>query len=314
MPENETPKIAIGHNKFEVSVIGMGMMGLSGTWNPDQAGPQNIDNAINAFAASLGNGINLFDHADIYGRGTCESVFKACMENVKPDRGKLFIASKCGIVLDTDTVPYHYDLSFLHITQSLQQSLERMGLDYIDLYQVHRRDPLTHPAETALALNKLMEQGLIHNVGVSNYSPEQTETLEKYLDKPIVSTQPEFSLLHLDPLRDGTLDFCERTNISLLAYSPISKGLLAGKPAIDEQSQKKLASLWPVLDEIARKKDALPFQIALAWLMHNPANVIPIYGSNNPDHIRQAVKAGRISLEKDEWYRLWTAARVEPLP
>lgn len=314
MSENGIPKITIGPDKFEISVIGLGMMGLAGTWNPDEVGPQNIENATNAFAAALETGINFFDHADIYGRGACESVFKSCMENIKPSRESLFIASKCGIVLESDSVPYHYDLSFLHIMQSVQQSLERMGLDYLDLYQIHRRDPMTHPAETALALNRLMEQGLIKNVGVSNYNPAQTRVLEKYLEKPIISIQPEFSLLHLNPIYDGILDYCEETNVSLLAYSPIAKGLLAGKPAHEEASQNKLAKLWPVLDEIAKEKEAVPFQIALAWLMHNPANVIPIYGSNNPEHITEAVNASRISLEKEEWYRLWSAARSEPLP
>lgn len=314
MSENLLPKTTIGPNKFEVSVIALGMMGLAGTWNPNEVGPQNIENAINAFAAALESGINFFDHADIYGRGACESVFKSCMENVQPARESLFIASKCGIVLDNESVPYHYDLSFLHIMQSVQQSLERTGLDYFDLYQIHRRDPMTHPAETALALNRLMEQGLIKNVGVSNYNPIQIRVLQTYLDRPVISIQPEFSLLHLHPLYDGTLDYCEETNVSLLAYSPIGKGLLAGKPADDEISQRKLAALWPVLEEIAEKKEAAPFQIALAWLMHNPANVIPVYGSNNPEHIKQAAQSSGISLERDEWYRLWAAARVEPLP
>jgi predicted oxidoreductase len=308
------PTIEIGPDSINVSRLAMGMMGLTGTWNPDEVGKDNIDRAVDAFSASVEEGITFFDHADIYGNGTCEEVFKHCLQEVKPDRNKLFIASKCGIRFADDEGPYRYDLSFQHITQSVQQSLERMDLTYIDLYQVHRRDPLTHPAATAEALNQMVEQGLIRYIGVSNYTPSQIQALQKYLRHPVITVQPEFSLMHLGPMNNGLLDYCEETNTTVLAYSPISKGLLSGKETTDKLLFQRYRHLRPVINEIADSKDASAVQVALAWLMHNPVGVIPIYGSNNPEHIKDAVKACSLSLDRSEWYRLWTAAHGEDLP
>ena len=307
--ENNTlPTIEIGPDSIKVSRLAMGMMGLTGTWDPNEVGKDNIDRAVDAFSTSIEEGITFFDHADIYGNGTCEEVFKHCLKEVKPDRDKIFIASKCGIRFTDDEGPYRYDLSFQHITQSVQQSLERMDLTYIDLYQVHRRDPLTHPAATAEALNQMVEQGLIRYIGVSNYKPSQIKALQKYLRHPVITVQPEFSLLHLDPMNDGLLDYCEETNTAVLAYSPIAKGLLAGKETSDELLYQRYRHFRPVINEIAESKDASAVQVALAWLMHNPVGVIPIYGSNDPEHIKDAVKACSLSLDRSEWYRLWTAA------
>jgi predicted oxidoreductase len=313
--ENKTlPTIEIGPDSINVSRLAMGMMGLTGTWNPDEIGKDNINRAVDAFSASIEEGVTFFDHADIYGNGTCEEVFKHCLKEVKPDRDKIFIASKCGIRFADDEGPYRYDLSFQHITQSVQKSLERMGLTYIDLYQVHRRDPLTHPAATAEALNQMVEQGLIRYIGVSNYNPSQIQALQKYLRHPVITVQPEFNLLHLDPMNNGLLDYCEETNTTVLAYSPIAKGLLTGKETTDKLLNQLYRHLRPVINEIADSKDASAVQVALAWLMHNPVGVIPIYGSNNPEHIKDAVKACSLSLDRSEWYRLWAAARGEALP
>ena len=308
------PTIEIGPDSVKVTRLALGMMGLAGTWDPNEVGKENIDRAVNAFGTAIETGINFFDHADVYGNGACEDIFEKCQEEVKPDREKIFIASKCGIQFADEEGPYRYDLSFQHIMQSVQKSLERMDISYFDLYQIHRRDPLTHPAATAEALNQLVEQGLVRYIGVSNYRPSQIKALQKYLRYPIITVQPEFSLLHLEPMDDGLLDYCEETNTTLLAYSPIAKGVLSGENTTNDLQFQLYKHLRPVINEIADQKDASLVQIALAWLMHNPAGVIPIYGSNNPEHIKDAAKACSLSLDRSEWYRLWTAARGEPLP
>lgn len=318
MPEGneKLPSIEIGRDSVSVKVsrLALGMMGLAGTWDPNEVGKSNIANAILAFGTAIESGINFFDHADVYGNGACEDVFAKCLKEVKPDRDNIFIASKCGIQFEDEEGPYRYNLSFQHITKSVQKSMDKMGIDYIDLYQIHRRDPLTHPAETAEALNQLVEKGFIRYIGVSNYSPSQIKTLQKYLRYPIITIQPEFNLLQLAPLRNGLLDFCEESNISILAYSPIAKGVLAGKYSTNKLQYQLYQQLRPVINEIADSKGVSTVQIALAWLMHNPAGVIPVYGSNNPEHIKDAAAACSLSLERSEWYRLWTAARGEPLP
>ena len=313
-PTESLPTIEIGPDSVKVSRLALGMMGLAGTWDPNEVSKENIDKAINAFNTAIEAGITFFDHADVYGNGACEVVFEKCMKEVQPDREKIFIASKCGIQFEDEEGPYRYDLSFQHITESVQKSLERMDISYIDLYQIHRRDPLTHPAATAEALNQMVEQGLIRYIGVSNYRPSQIKALQKFLRYPIMTIQPEFSLLNLDPMSDGLLDYCEETNTTLLAYSPIAKGLLAGNKTSDELQYQLYKHLRPVINEIADTQNVSPVQVALAWLMHNPAGVIPIYGSNNPEHIKDATQACTLSLDRSEWYRLWTAARGEPLP
>jgi predicted oxidoreductase len=300
------PTLDIGHDRRTVSKLALGLMGLAGTWNPAEVSTAHIDRAVKAFEAALAAGITVFDQADIYGNGACESVFKSCLSATKPDRETLYIATKCGIRFEDATGPYRYDLAENYIVQSLEKSLARMGLDYVDLYQVHRPDPLTHPAETARALNALAKRGLVRHVGVSNYSPSQTETLQTYLDVPLATTQPQFSLVHLEPMTDGTLDLCERKNICVMAYSPLGHGKLS-RLEVSDWLRHEFQSLTV-------KYNATPVQLSLAWLMQHPAGVIPVFGSNSPDHIREAAHACTLTLSHGDWYRLWTAARGEKLP
>lgn len=308
------PTIGLGPDQIQVSRLALGLMELAGTWNPDEVGKEEIDRAINTFATAIESGFSLFDLADIYCNGASESVFKKCFEEVKPDRKSLFIASKCGIVFEDRHGPYRYDLSFQHVMDSASKSLERMGIKHIDLYQVHRHAPLTHPAETASALNQLRDQGLIRHIGVSNYSPSQLDALQEYVTSPIISTQPEFSLMHIDPMTDGTLDHCEKNNIRPLAYRPLAQGAISGNMPDSPNLKKRFITVLPVLQEIAAQIGVSTVQISLAWILKHPAGVIPVFGSTNPDHIRDAVVATHLDLSRSDWYRLWTVARGETLP
>jgi predicted oxidoreductase len=320
------PTQPFGPDKIPVSRIALGCMGMAGTWNPDEVGPDNIKRAIAAFETSLEVGINFFDHADIYGRTACESIFKECLKAVPGSREKIFIASKVGIILGS-----HYDHSPEHIRKSIRGSLDRMGIDYVDLYQLHRPDPLSHPAETAEVMDELVRQGLVKYVGVSNYYPHQLLALKKYLKAPIISNQISLSLLRLDPIYegaaggtatetyagadagDGVLDQCLELGITPLAYSPLGGGRLSGKR--DLKDDEPAARTIKALEEVsANYKDATPGQVAIAWLLAHPSKVIPLVGSNNPEHIREAVGAAKIELAREEWYKLWIAARGKAVP
>ena len=220
-----------GPNHVPVSRIALGCMGLAGTWNPAEVGPENRRRAIAAFEAALEAGITFYDHADIYGGTACESIFKDCLAAVPGSREKIFIATKVGIRRG------YYEHDPAYIRQSVQGSLDRLGIDVIDCYQLHRPDPLSHPAQTAEVLDALIEEGLIKSVGISNYYPQQTLALQKYLKAPIVSNQIAISLLRLQPIYEGTegqggdgvLDQCLEMAITPLAYSPIGGGWLSGK-------------------------------------------------------------------------------------
>lgn len=298
-------------------------MGLTGTWDRNAMDAARRKRAVAAFEAALVAGITLYDHADIYGAGTCEEVFADCLEAFPGSREKIQIWTKGGICSG------HFNLSGTYIKECIERSLQRMKLDYIDLYQLHRPDPLTHPAETAAALNEELEAGRILAVGVSNYFPEQVRALQQFLAVPLVSNQIQINLLRLDPLYegwrspqmdlgpggqggigDGVLDQCLAQAITPLAYSPLAKALLSQSgsevPRVSDVQEK--------LGQLARKHDATRTQVALAWLIQHPAAIIPVVGSANPAHIFEAAQKTDLVLDRLDWYALWTAAWGRNVP
>ncbi len=291
----------------------LGLMGLSGAGVPDEVNDYHIRNAVTAMSAALNSGYTMFDFADIYSRGACEEMFRLCLEELQPPRENLYVATKCGIRFEDDHGPYRYDASYDHVMRSADDSLRRTGLSYFDLFQIHRRDPFTHPAETARALNRLTDEGTVRHVGVSNFSVSQIRALQQYLEAPVASVQSEFSLLHLEPMTDGVFDYCEQTGMFFLAYSPIKKGMVLGHD-VPAGLQPRAESLLPVLETMAREKHVSTVQLALAWTRHLPLNLIPVYGSNNPGHVAEASYLSQIDLTPAEWYRLWRAAFGGPLP
>ncbi len=309
-----------------VSRIALGCMGMAGTWNPAEVGADNVRRAVAAFEAALDAGITFYDHADIYGGTACESIFKQCLAAVPGVRERIFIATKVGIRSG------FYDHRPDYIRSSLLGSMERLGVDFVDLYQLHRPDPLSHPARTAEVLDDLVAQGLIRAVGVSNYYPHQTSALQKYLQAPIASNQISLSLLRLDPVYegaagqtdpakaggagDGVLDQCLEMGITPLAYSPLGKGLLSGRKAIpaDDAHAAARRTLEALQKMGPAYGDASPTQLALAWLLAHPSGIIPLVGSNDPAHIREAAGAAEIALSREDWYALWVASRGERVP
>lgn len=314
-----------GPSQTPVSRIALGCMGLAGTWNPAEVGPEHKRKAIASFETALEAGITFFDHADIYGGTACESIFKDCLAAVPGSREKIFIATKVGIRSG------YYDHSPDYIRQSIRGSLERMGVDYVDCYQLHRPDPLSHPEETANALDELVAEGVIRTVGVSNYYPQQTLALKKYLQAPIVSNQIAISLLRLDPIYegaaggpgsvdsagDGVLDQCEEFGITPLAYSPVGGGWLSGRrdvPADHDNRERIMRTLGALRGMSETYGGATPTQLSLAWLLAHPSKIIPLVGSNNPEHIKEAAAAADITLSRTDWYKLWVAARGVRVP
>jgi predicted oxidoreductase len=295
--------------------IALGCMSLTGTWNPADMDAARERRAINAFEAAFAAGSTLYDHADIYGGGSCETVFAKCLAALPGSREKIHIATKGGIRSG------HYNLTAAYLRACIERSLRRMNIEYIDLYQLHRPDPLTHPAETAAALNAALKAGWIRAVGVSNYYPEQVRALQSYLDAPLVSNQISISLDRLDPfyeglesgagrIGDGTLDQCMALNMTPLAYSPLGGGALARGDAKTEKAARVQACLATLGD----KYGASPVQVALAWLTAHPAGIVPLVGSANADHIREAAEAASLKLAREDWYALWTAAWGHSVP
>src|ERR1051325_3928647 len=275
--------------------------------------------ARKAIAAAYETGFTLFDHADVYADGAAEKIFGEVLKEVGGMRERIVITTKCGIrrkgVPHPDS-PYRYDFSAEHIIKSCEQSLKRLRIDTIDIYQLHRPDYLMEPAEVAGAFTRLKQQGKVREFGVINFKPHQLSSLQRACPFPLIVHQVEISLAKLDCFEDGTLDQCLAEKITPLAWSPLSGGRLAATLPTDINSREpaRRIGLRETLDDIARDYGVSRTIVALAWLLKHPARIIPILGSTKPERIREASQAYKLQLSRDEWYRLMEAARGERLP
>ena len=204
-------------------------------------------------------------------------------------------------------VPYNSSADYL--VGACEASLRRLGVEQVDLLQVHRPDLLAHPEQVARAFDVLYRAGKIRAAGVSNYTAAQTRALLGYLAMPLASLQPEFSALALDPLSDGILDLALERGIAVLAWSPLGQGRLAGAGA-DERSARVIAAL----DAIAARTGITRSAVAYAWVMTHPARPIPLVGAQLPAHIREAAAACRVELTRADWYRVLEASRGARMP
>ncbi|MDP6981814.1 MAG: aldo/keto reductase [Candidatus Latescibacteria bacterium] len=300
--------VQLGSTDLHVSAIAYGGMSLTG----DRA-----EEGIAAVAAAFEQGINFFDTADVYGRGEAESILGSALKEAGINRDDVVIASKCGIVFQGMEPAYDYkayDLSADYLIKSCEASLERLGVDYLDLYQPHRVDYLTHPEETAAALEKLQADGKIRHAGVSNHTADEIRALSAYTR--IESLQTQFSLLHLEPLETGLSAVCFEQQMSILCWSPLQRGALTGMRTFDhgDWQQQREAGVVAQVETMAQALGVTAGQLSLAWLMQLPGGVIPLVGTANADHITEAIQAADISLARDDWYELMVIGRGRPMP
>jgi len=177
----------------------------------------------------------------------------------------------------------------------------------IDLYQIHRPDMYTHPADVAATLTELRAAGKIREVGVSNHTTSQVAALQAHLDFPIRANQPEFSASHLDPMRDGTLDQCMQLGIAPMAWSPLAGGSLATGDGVS-------AELLAELDRLAERESVNRSHIAMAFVLAHPSQPIAIVGSQNVDRIADTVRAIDVQLDRADVYAIVQASEGVPLP
>lgn len=300
----------------QVSRLALGCAGLSGVARPEDLDEQAIARGVAAVAAAFAAGVTFYDFADIYGHGTAEMVWNQACRAIPGLRAAAVVCTKASVRRAAGATPYHYNASAFHLTAALEGSLRRLGADRVDLLLIHRPDPLTHPRETAAALGALVRAGLVGAVGVSNHTPAQVRALVRYLEVPLVASQPSFSLLNLQPLEDGTLDVCEELDLLPMAYSPLGRGVLVGghRPTQGDAGPSRLEALASELQGCASAHGCTAGQVALAWLLAHPAAVVPVVGSRDPEHIREAAGACGVRLSREEWYRLWVAARGAGIP
>ena len=309
----------LGKSELEVSRLAYGCMRLAGAWDRNRVDEDAIQRGIRMVEAALDAGYTFFDHADIYGDTTCETIFGRALALHPAWRDRIVLATKCGIRwADTPAIgdPYRYDFSCEHIVSSVEGSLRRLGVETIDLFQLHRPDLLADPAEIARAFSALLTSGKVREFGVSNFRPTLLTALRKALPFPLLSNQVEIHLGRLDCLTDGTLDQCLELGLTPLAWSPLDRGRLAAGATPGPQDTDRIPRLHLLreLDETAARLGCDRTLIALAWLMRHPAGIVPIVGSADIGRIRAMTAACDIELDRETWYRLTEAARGERMP
>ena len=309
----------LGKSDLVSSRLAYGCMRIAGGWDPAKVTAADRARGRKAAIAAYEAGYTLFDHADIYCRGLCETVFGEALREVPGMRDRVLIATKCGIRFPGEPQPdspHRYDFSAAHILRSADASLQRLGVERIDLYQLHRPDVLMDPAEIWGAFDKLQSAGKVRAFGVSNFLPWRVTALQSACQTALAVNQVEIHPGRLDCFTDGTLDQCLANRITPLAWSPLGGGLFGDKGKVDPKhpKRKSLTSLLKVLDEAAKKYGTTRTVITLAWLLKHPSHIIPIVGSADPAHIRAAAKADDIDMDREDWYRILVAARMEPLP
>lgn len=298
-------KIRLGRTGIMVPRIATGCMRINNL----------CDKELDAFiSGAVERGLNFFDHADIYGKGECESLFKESVGRLGLKREDYLLQSKCGIVSGV-----MYDSSKEHILSSVDGSLRRLGTDYLDVLLIHRPDALSDPEEIAEAFELLKSSGKVRAFGVSNHRVSQIELLRRYGVEVDVD-QIQFSLTESSLIsygfeanmntqgsydRDGgLLDYARLNDISLQAWSPFQYGFFEGCFIGSE----KHGELNKELERLSEKYGATPTTIASAWIFRHPVRMSIVSGTTKLSRLEEIEKALSITLEKADWYSLYRKA------
>ncbi len=298
--------IQLGKSGLQVPAIAVGCMRINGLETAD---------AERFVQSAIEEGAVFFDHADIYGKGTCEEIFAKAVNMTASIREKIFLQSKCGI-----RPGIAFDFSKEHILTSVDGILKRLKTDYLDVLLLHRPDALVEPEEVAEAFDILHSSGKVRHFGVSNQNPMQIQLLQKSLKQTLVANQLQLSIAHATMIsqgllvnmlddnavnRDGSiLDFCRLNDITIQPWSPFQYGFFGGVFLDNEKFPKLNAKI----DELAEKYGVSNTTIAMAWLLRHPANMQPVTGTMNIQRLKDCIKATEIRLSKEEWYAIYLAA------
>jgi predicted oxidoreductase len=322
--------IILGSSDLQVTRIGYGCMPLGGSWDDTPLTAQTTKQAVTSIRAALDQGINFYDHADIYCRGKSEEAFSAIWQEVPSLRGKILLQSKCGIRFGGtphENSPHRFDFSYEHIIESVEGSLKRLKTDYLDVLLLHRPDPLVEPEEVGRALDELHQSGKVRWFGVSNHTAAQLELLRHYLRQPVITNQVAFNVIHTHMLdegilfnqadprlarNEGTIEYCRLHNITLQSWGSLAWGLVTGKT--DEKPADNVLKTAALVEEMARQKGVKGEAILVAWILRHPAKIQAIIGTTNPGRVAAACQADTINLTREEWYRLFIAGRGQSMP
>ena len=303
-------KRQLGDTELNLTTVGLGTWAMGGPWQFGW-GPQDDNEAIAAILTALDKGINWIDTAPIYGLGHSEELVGKALKQTKQ---KPLIATKCGLLWDekNERAPC---LKKESIRKECHESLKRLGVEAIDLYQMHWPEPEEDVGEAWEEMAKLADEGKVRYIGVSNFNIEQIERIRKI--HKVASLQPPYSMLHRE-VEDGLLEYCAQNNIGVIAYSPMQRGLLTGKfsqerlaglplddhrrrnPDFHDPQFTATLQLVERLKEIAERNGTTCAQLAISWVLRRPEVTAAIVGARRPEQIAETAPASDWNLsEKD---------------
>jgi len=297
--------VKIARCDLDASEISLGCMRIAGMSNQD------ISTLIHT---ALDEGINFFDHADVYGGGKSEEKFAEALDMTPRLRDTMILQTKVGIRQGS------FDFSREHILEAVEGSLKRLRTDHLDVVLLHRPDALVEPEEVAEAFTILEDSGKVKYFGVSNQNPMQIELLTKFVKQPIIINQLQLSVTNTGMIdtginvnmkidasidRDGSiLDYCRLKEITIQPWSPFQYGFFEGV-FLDND---KFPELNARITAVAASRGVTNTEIAIAWLLRHPARMQPILGTTNPTRVKDSCKASDVKLTRQEWYDIYLAA------
>jgi len=301
-------QVRLGRSGLVVSRLALGTWQLGGDWGPTDTGP-----ALDAIRGAVDEGVTLFDTAQAYGFGQSEQFLSAALRGVPRDQ--VVIATKGGL-RPTDGGLVR-DATARWIRQGVEASLRALGTDYVDLYQVHWPDPATPVDETAAALARLVAEGKIRHVGVSNFDAEQMEAFEVTL--PVETLQPPYDLFRRD-IEAQVLPYTAAHDIGVMVCGPLAHGLLSGSlgpdtrlarddwrsrsPMFQGETYARNLGVVAGLAALAAELGLTLPQLAIGWTLTNPAVHVAIVGTRDRDHVGEALEAAAVDLDDEVMRRI----------
>lgn len=299
-------KVPLGNSAVRVPAVAVGCMRVGG---------METDALASYLELCVENGLNFFDHADIYGGGQCETKFAEAFKKTGLRREDVILQSKCAICPGR-----MYDFTKEHILSAVDGILMRLDTDYLDVLLLHRPDALVEPEEVAEAFDRLESAGKVRRFGVSNHRPYQIELLKKCVRQEIAVNQLQLSIpfsgmiaagMEANMLTDGAadrdggiLDYCRLHDITIQAWSPFQYGFFEGVFIGSEKYPK----LNQVLNELGEVYGVTPTGIATAWILRHPAKIQMIAGTTNPGRMKEIIAGSQITLTREEWYKLYLSS------
>lgn len=284
-----------------------------GTWrllnDPHTAHAQGV---LDLIRAALAVGIDTLDTAEIYGGYAVESMLGEALWHDPGVKSRVKIVTKAGIYIPHPSAPQrqvaHYNASAKQLVTSAEVSLKKLGVERLDLFLVHRPDWFTSHADTAEGLKQLLDSGKVAEVGVSNYTVAQWDTLSTFLGRAPATNQLQFSPFHLDPIFDGTFDRCQQANVRPMAWSPTGGGkLFTG-------THDEAVRVRNCLEKLVGKYGAAVDTLCHAWVMNHPSRPISVLGTNKMERVISAARAMSITFEREDWFAVAEAARGARIP